>query len=62
MPDTGEPSGQSLWLDLISAKVEAVGATKSATLLQILRWGRYIFRYSRPISGFLRGVDLLVSY
>jgi hypothetical protein len=33
-----------------------------ATVLQILRWGRYIIRYSGPISGILRGVDLLVSY
>ena len=36
--------------------------TTAATVLPILRWGRYIFRYSGPISGLLRGVDLLVSY
>ncbi len=36
-------------------------ATQSATVLQILRWGRYIFRYSGPISGLLRGVVLLVT-
>ncbi len=32
-----------------------------ATVLQILRWGRYIFRYSGPFSGFLRGINLLVT-
>jgi len=48
--------------DLITADIAVGNATQCATALQILRWGRYIFRYSLPISGFLRDVDLLVSY
>ena len=46
----------------VVASLAETAATQSATLLQILRWGRYIFRYSRPIPGFLLGVNLLVSY
>jgi len=46
----------------VVASLAETAATQSATVLQILRWGRYIFRYSGPISGLVRSVDLLVSY